>query len=43
MIIGGTLGFFIFSAFGRELIGTARRVGVAKARKGLRKWEKKHR
>ena len=42
MAVGGITGFFVFSAFGRELVGTARRVGTAKARNGLKKWEKKH-
>ena len=42
MAVGGGIGFFIFSALGREAIGTARRVGTAKARKGLKKLEKKY-
>ena len=42
MIVGGTLGFFIFSATGRSAVGAATRVGAAKAKKRLKKWEKKH-
>ena len=37
-----TLGFFIFSATGRRAVGAATRVGAAKAKKRLKKWEKKH-
>ena len=42
MATGGLIGFFVFSALGREAARATARVGVAKARKRLKKWEKKH-
>ena len=42
MAVGGVVGFFVFSAVGREAIGTAKRVGASKARRGLKKLEKRY-
>lgn len=42
MAVGGLMGFFVFSALGRETVRATARVGAAKAKKRVKAWEKKH-